>query len=127
MDLSCPSNVCNKFIRKNRFWAFLRFGSPLLILRKNEGIITNSCSAIKQARSSGNFDDNYTPLSTIKPQLSLLSKHFPSLSPVFFLTNQAMRIQVQIRKKPTGVPCELHTVRQWADIGGLFNYSNSLN
>ena len=76
MDLSCPSNVCNKFIRKNRFWAFLRFGSPLLILRKNEGIITNSCSVIKQARSRGKFDDNYTPLSTIKPQLILLSRHW---------------------------------------------------
>lgn len=69
MDLSCPSNVCNKFIHKNRFWAFLHFRSPLLIFWKNEGIITNSCSAIKQARSRGNFDDNYTPLSTIKPQL----------------------------------------------------------
>lgn len=76
MDLSCPSNVRNKFIRKIRFWAFLRFGSPLLILRKNEGIIILPCSAIKQARSRGNFDANYTPLSTIKPQLILLSRHF---------------------------------------------------
>ena len=71
MDLSSFSNVCNKLSRKNRILTFSHLQSPPLILRKNEGIITNSCSAIKQARSEGKFDDDCTPLSTIKPQLKV--------------------------------------------------------
>lgn len=59
---SCPSNVCNKFIRKNRFWAFQHFQPPPLILRKNEGIMSLPCSAIKQARSRGILHEFYTPL-----------------------------------------------------------------
>ena len=72
MDLSCPPTVCNKLFQKNRFWAFQHLQPPPLILRKNEGIIINCRSVIKQARSGGKFDDNYAPLSTIKPQLILL-------------------------------------------------------
>lgn len=44
-----------------RFWAFQRFQPPPLILRKNEGIMSLPCSAIKQARSRGILHEFYTP------------------------------------------------------------------
>ena len=45
----------------NRFWAFQHFQPPPLILRKNEGIMSLPCSAIKQARSGGILHEFYTP------------------------------------------------------------------
>ena len=61
MQLSCPSFLCNKLFQKNRFWAFQRFQPPPLILRKNEGIMSLPCSAIKQDRSRGILHEFYTP------------------------------------------------------------------
>ena len=61
MQLSCPSLVCNKLFQKNRFLAFQHFQPPPLILRKNEGIMSLPCSAIKQARSRGILHEFYTP------------------------------------------------------------------
>ena len=45
----------------HRFWAFQHFQPPPLILRKNEGIMSLPCSAIKQARSRGILHEFYTP------------------------------------------------------------------
>ena len=45
----------------SRFWAFQYFQPPPLILRKNEGIMSATCSAIKQARSRGILHEFYTP------------------------------------------------------------------
>ena len=75
MQLSCPSLVCNKLFQKNRFLAFQHFQPPPLILRKNEGIMSATCSAIKQARSRGILHEFYTPPSTIMPPLKVWGRH----------------------------------------------------
>ena len=83
MQLSCPSFLYNKLFQKNRFWAFQHFQPPPLILRKNEGIMSVPCSAIKQARTRGILHEFYTPPSTIMPPLKVWGRHCLTLQRIF--------------------------------------------
>ena len=84
MQLSCSSFLCNKLFQKNRFWVFQHFQPPPLILRKNEGIMSAPCSAIKQTRSRGILNEFYTPPSTIMPSLKVWGRHFSPHIPLVF-------------------------------------------